>query len=69
MSEITYMLDQLAAKKTTIGAVAANFATRTWPKPERKPGTIDQGDPEPIVPNSWGEVVVAHSSGKLTDAQ
>jgi hypothetical protein len=26
------MLDKPAAKKTTIGAVAANFATRTWPK-------------------------------------
>lgn len=58
MATVTEMLDRLASGRATLDEVAADFATRTWPK--RAPITDAQAhgvhDIDPPDPNSWAAV-------------
>lgn len=74
MSEIAELLDKLAAGHVTLGAVAANFATRHWVTTKRPQASSyaeaaarELDDPEPIQEGTWGEVMAAYTAGKISD--
>lgn len=73
MSEITDILDGLAAGRLGLREVVANFAAREWP-PDRPPAPDyetealrELDDPGLIPENSWLEVEAAYLGGDLPE--
>lgn len=75
MSEVSNLLDGLAAGRVSIGVVAADFVTRKWSAREVPAKTLDEAekrameDVRPIEENSWEEVESAYITGKITASQ
>lgn len=73
MSEVTDLLQQLAAGEITVDAVAADFEARTWPTgpsdAQRNADAMSFADPEPIAAGSFDEVATAYVIGEITAAQ
>lgn len=73
MSEVTDLLERLAAGTTTLDDAVRDFETRTWPTPrtdeERQASAIANDDPEPVQENSFAEVASAYVDGEIDDEQ
>jgi hypothetical protein len=71
--EVTSMIDAYNAGNITLDELAYRFRTRPWPPvPPACPPDLRQAapaidDPEPYVPGSFDDVVLAYDLGKLTD--
>lgn len=68
MATVTEMLDRLASGQATLAQVAADFATRKWPKqrPLTEAQTWGVEDLPPTDPNSWDVVTI---DPRVTPAQ
>uniref|UniRef100_UPI003F492DAD hypothetical protein n=1 Tax=Nonomuraea sp. CA-251285 TaxID=3240002 RepID=UPI003F492DAD len=75
MSDVTDLLDRLAAGDTTVAEVGRVFAARRWPTVRPAAGGYaalaarEDGDPEPIAPGSWAEVEAAFVNGVISADQ
>jgi hypothetical protein len=75
-NEVLRLLDALHEGSMTLDEVAERFRNRPWPHRVRPRPTsylemaaAEQEDPDPYIPGSYDDVVVAHSRGRLTDAE
>ncbi|MEE1798227.1 hypothetical protein PUR57_05975 [Streptomyces sp. JV176] len=68
MSEVTDLLTALRTGSMTLEQVAGRFRRLHWrhPAPPRAPALAD---PEPPLPDSFEEVVMAYARHELTDEQ
>lgn len=73
-SEVTQLIDALCSGTMSLEEVASRFRRRSWPRMQKpEPETYlelaaaAQEDPEPYIPGSFDDVVVAYDQGKLTD--
>lgn len=73
MSEVSNLIDQLAAGKVGLGAVAADFATRDWTS-NRPPASNyetealrELEDPGLIPADSWLEVEAAYLGNRISE--
>jgi hypothetical protein len=68
------MIAAYRAGQLTLGDLVLEFRARRWPAgPSACPPGMDQAgpaidDPEPYVPGSFDEAVLAYDLGQLTDA-
>jgi hypothetical protein len=73
MSDVTDLLDRLAAGTTTLDDVVRDFEKRDWPTaPDdkaREAAALAGADPEPIPEGSFAEVSSAYVSGQIDDEQ
>jgi hypothetical protein len=76
VSEISSLLDRLAAGEVTLERVTADFAARRWVKPPQREGrgfaalaAAEESDFDPIVEGSWAEVETAYVNGVITAGQ
>ena len=71
-SEVTALLDRLAAGEVTVEEVAENFAARTWPASRPAATSYEEAarrewqDPEPAPTGSWEEVEAAYACGQIS---
>ncbi|MFJ4920348.1 hypothetical protein [Streptomyces sp. NPDC088725] len=68
MSEVTDILSALRTGRLSLEQAAERMRRVDWRHPRPAPG-LGPRDPEPTVPNSFEEVVLAYSRHELTDAQ
>ncbi|MFE3741143.1 hypothetical protein [Streptomyces sp. NPDC059134] len=68
MSEVTDLLTALRTGDMTVEQVAERFRRLAWRHPARPDGPTP-ADPEPPLPDSFEEVVMAYSRHELTDTQ
>jgi hypothetical protein len=67
------MIDAYHAGKISLEDLTRRFCTRTWPPvsracpPEMQEAAPAVDDPEPYVPGSFDDVVLAYDLGKLSD--
>jgi hypothetical protein len=72
-SEVTGMIAAYRAGKISLEGLACYFRLRTWPAvppacpPELQDAAPAVDDPEPYVPGSFDDVVLAYDLGKLSD--
>jgi hypothetical protein len=72
-SEVTILIDAYHAGNISLDDLARRFRTRTWPPvpPACPPGMREAApavdDPEPYIPGSFDDVVLAYDLGKLSD--
>lgn len=76
MSEVTDLIAALRAGTMSLDQVAARFRERTWPETPRPDPQTDQeiaaramDDPDPYVPGSFDDVLLAYDKGELTPAE
>jgi len=76
MSDVTELLDELAAGTTDLPAVAEAFRARTWPRRDRvvvHDATdlfrLDLQDPEPDPEGAFSEVAGYHAMHRIDDEQ
>jgi hypothetical protein len=76
MSEVTELIAALRAGTLSLGQVAARFRERTWPETPRPDPQTDleiaaraMDDPDPYVPGSFDDVLLAYDKGELTPAE
>jgi hypothetical protein len=76
MSEVTELIAALRAGTMTLEQLAARFRERTWPEPARPDPQTDadfaaraMDDPDPYIPGSFDDVLLAYDKGELTPAQ
>jgi Zeta toxin len=71
--EVASMIDAYHAGNISLDDLARRFRTRTWPAippacpPEMREAAPAVDDPEPYVPESFDDVVLAYDLGKLSD--
>lgn len=71
--EVTSMIDTYHAAKISLANLTHRFRTRSWPAvppacpPEMNEAAPAVDDPEPYVPGSFDDVVLAYDLGKLSD--
>ena len=72
-SEVTGMIAAYGTGKISLADLACCFRLRTWPAvppacpPEMRDAAPALDDPEPYVPGSFDDVVLAYDLGKLSD--
>jgi hypothetical protein len=73
MSEVTELIAALRAGTMTLDQVALRFRQRKWPEPARPdPQTAPEidaramDDPDPYIPGSFDDVLIAYDKGELT---
>ncbi len=72
-SEVTGMIDAYRTGTISLEDLACYFGLRTWPAvppacpPELQDAAPAVDDPEPYVPGSFDDVVLAYDLGKLSD--
>jgi hypothetical protein len=76
MSEVTELIAALRAGTMSLDQVAARFRERTWPEPARPDPQTDAGiaarameDPDPYIPGSFDDVLLAYDKDELTPAE
>lgn len=76
MSEVTDLIAALRAGTMSLDEVAARFRARTWPEPARPDPQTDadiaaraMDDPDPYIPGSFDDVLLAYDKGDLTPAE
>ncbi len=76
MSEVTELIAALRAGTISLDQVAARFRDRAWPESERPDPQTDReiaaramSDPDPYVPGSFDDVLLAYDKGDLTPAE
>lgn len=73
MSDVTDLLDRLAAGTTTLDDAVRDFESRDWPPaPDdktREAAALAGADPEPIAEGSFAEVAAAYTDGLIDDEQ
>jgi len=76
MSEVTELIAALRAGTMSLDQVVARFRERTWPEAPRPDPQTDQeiaaramDDPDPYVPGSFDDVLLAYDKGELTPAE
>jgi hypothetical protein len=71
--EVTSMIDAYHAGNISLDDLTRRFRQRTWPPappacpPDLREAAAAVDDPEPYVPGSFDDVVLAYDLGKLTD--
>jgi hypothetical protein len=71
--EVTSMIDAYHAGNISLDDLARRFRARTWPAippacpPDMREAAPAVDDPEPYVPESFDDVVLAYDLGKLSD--
>jgi hypothetical protein len=71
--EVTSMIDTYPAAKISLADLTHRFRTRSWPTvppacpPEMNEAAPAVDDPEPYLPGSFDDVVLAYDLGKLSD--
>ncbi len=72
-SEVTDLITALRAGTVTLDQVARRFRQRSWPEPARPDPQTEVAmavrameDPDPYVPGSFDDVLVAYDKGELT---
>jgi Zeta toxin len=71
--EITSLIDAYYTGNISLEDLTNRFRTRTWPvvpptcPPEMKDAAPAVDDPEPYIPGSFDDVVLAYDLGKLSD--
>jgi len=75
-NEVVELLDALHDGTMTLDEVAERFRARRWPRRRKQvPSTYyemaaaELVDPEPYVPGSSDDLMLAYDLGKITDAQ
>lgn len=75
-NEVADLLDALHDGTMTLDQVAERFRARRWPRRSapapstyRETAAAELVDPEPYVPGSSDDLVLAYDLGKITDAQ
>jgi hypothetical protein len=72
-SEVTGMIAAYGARKISLEDLACYFRLRTWPAvpracpPDLQDAAPAVDDPEPYVPESFDDVILAYDLGKLSD--
>jgi hypothetical protein len=72
-SDVTSLIDAYHTGNISLDDLAHRFRTRTWPAvpptcpPDLREAAPAVDDPEPYVPGSFDDVVLAYDLGKLTD--
>jgi hypothetical protein len=76
MSEVTDLIAALRAGTLSLDQVAARFRERTWPEPARPDPQTEadaaaraMDDPDPYIPGSFDDVLLAYDKGQLTPAE
>lgn len=76
MSEVTDLITSLQQGSLSLDEVAQRFRARSWPDPPRlKPRTAAEADarlmddPDPYLPGSFDDVLLAFDKGELTQWQ
>lgn len=69
MSEVTDVLDRLAAGTMTLDEAAGKFASRSWPRPPRASGTEGAESFPPDPEGSFAEVSAAYCAEQITPEQ
>lgn len=76
MSEVTDLIRSLQEGSLSLDEVARRFRERNWPDPPRpQPRTVAEiearmmDDPDPYVPGSFDDVLLAYDKGELTQQQ
>jgi hypothetical protein len=76
MSEVTDLIAALRAGTMSLDQVAARFRERAWPEPARPDPQTDEeiaaramDDPDPYVPGSFDDVLLAYDKGELSPTE